>query len=470
MSVVARLTDLSIGPDTGPPVVESVSIALARGTVTALIGPSGSGKTTLAHALLGYVPRGLTVHSGRVEVDGHDPFSASGRRLVRGRVAAMVPQDPGSALDPMRSVLHQLQTAAAIAMPGASRGERRARVHDAIARAALDEHVLELLPSALSGGQAQRALVAWVCTARPELVILDEPTSGLDAATAARVTAAFTTLPWSPAVLVITHDRVLADQHVERVLEIRDRRVQATAHAAKGSIRPGSAGADAAIITGTPALRAEHVTIRRGSRVVLRDASLTLAEGEWLAVRGTSGSGKTSFVRALAGLAPPASGSLTIAGHAVPWPASQRAAARMPYVAYAGQDALAALPAHERAHRTIARALASGIRRGRPRYRDVAQVAMLVGLPQSVLERRPAELSGGQRHRLVLAGALAAAPDVLLCDETTAALDAASTAAILDALDHARRMTGLALISVTHQQAVLDRADRTLTIDDGRLR
>jgi peptide/nickel transport system ATP-binding protein len=92
-----------------------------------------------------------------------------------------------------------------------------------------------------------------------------------------------------------------------------------------------------------------------------------------------------------------------------------------------------------------------------------------VGLGAGALDRTPDQLSGGQRHRIALARALAAGPTALVCDETLAALDHVTAQQILDTLDGLRRDTGLPVLLITHQDRVARRADRILTLHEGRL-
>lgn len=90
-------------------------------------------------------------------------------------------------------------------------------------------------------------------------------------------------------------------------------------------------------------------------------------------------------------------------------------------------------------------------------------------LDPQLLRRTSEQLSGGQRHRLALARAVAAAPDVLLCDESTAALDTATEQRVLDTLDQFRRDSGTPILLITHRDRVANRADRLLTLVEGRL-
>ncbi|MFV0372639.1 ATP-binding cassette domain-containing protein, partial [Microbacterium sp.] len=196
MSALVAVRGLTITGPGGIPIVTDATFDLHAGQILGIVGRSGSGKTTLAQALLGAVADGLEHTGGQVRVDGNDPFRPAGRRAVRGRIAAYLPQDPASALDPARSIAGHLRTAARLAHPGASRADRRALVRTGVAEAAFDPALLSRRPAQLSGGQAQRALLAWTYVTRPRLLVLDEPTSGLDPRTAARVSAAFTTLEW----------------------------------------------------------------------------------------------------------------------------------------------------------------------------------------------------------------------------------------------------------------------------------
>ncbi|GAA3602869.1 ATP-binding cassette domain-containing protein [Kineosporia mesophila] len=455
---------LSVLTPQGRKILDGVDLDLRPGSVTALIGPSGSGKSTLAQALVGHLGPGLRRTAGTVEVRGHDPFTASGRAQIRGRLAGYLPQDPASALDPRRRVLAQLLTAARTAHPKTGREHRNQLVRTAIATASFDPNLLRRHPAQLSGGQAQRALLAWTFVTRPGLLILDEPTSGLDPGTAAQVQAAFTTLPWQPAVLVISHDHDLVAARADQILELDDghRRVPAAS--------PKLRQPQAITLGSRPrsvVLEASGIVIERGGRRLLDDVTLTVGTAEMIAVQGISGSGKTSLARALCGFAPPARGTLRVHGTQINWDAAVRARRRQPFIAYVGQDALAALNPHETVRRTLHRAMNAAARAGRPAGADpISDLA----LPQDVLDRTPARLSGGQRHRVALARALASAPDVLVCDETTAALDATTTSHILDALDGWREKHRTPMVLITHTPSVAARAGRVLTITGGRLR
>ncbi|MFC0097992.1 ABC transporter ATP-binding protein [Micromonospora marina] len=469
MTVVAEVRGLTVTAADGSAVLDAVGLELVRGRVTGLVGPSGSGKTTLALCLLGHLGRGLRRTAGTVEVTGADPFQPAVRRRLRGRVTGYLPQDPHSALDPRRQLAAQLDTAARIARPHEDRAARRTRVEQAARDAALDLALLRRYPGQLSGGQAQRAVLAWTLVTRPELIVLDEPTSGLDADTAYRIGERFTTLTWRPAVLLISHDIALVDR-VADVTQSMDRgRLSGSGRAIAVPV-PSPTGGPSPNGDGTGALSFEDVTVRHGPLYVLRSVSGQVAAGEMVGIRGASGSGKTSLARALCGLAPPAAGRLLVHGAPVSWDAAARVRAGQPYLAYVGQDARTALNPRETVRRALARSLGAAVRRGRSGGTwSVEEIADRFALAPELLDRTPERLSGGQRHRAALARAVAAAPAVVVCDESTASLDHDTETRVLKTLDGLRR-DGTAILLVTHSDRVAARADRVLTIHEGQLR
>jgi peptide/nickel transport system ATP-binding protein len=419
----------------------------------------------------------MRLTAGTVRVDARDPFDPAGRRALRGRVVSYLPQDPASALDPAHPLAAQLRTTARAAHPSASRRELNQRIRAAGEAAAFDLALLDRYPAQLSGGQAQRALLAWTFLTRPRLLVLDEPTSGLDADTARRVGDAFARLPWGPAVLVISHDRDLVARTAHRTLHLLHGRLAHAHVSGHSSTAPVSENAASAALRAVgpgpapnhPVLSMTGVAIRRGPRELLRDGELHLGSGELLAIRGPSGAGKTALARAVCGLAPPHRGILQLHGSTIPWDAAHRARHRAPFLAYVGQDARAALNPRESVRRTLHRALDTARRRSRDTPEGPEAVLKLVGLGAGALDRTPDQLSGGQRHRIALARALAAGPTALVCDETLAALDHVTAQQILDTLDGLRRDTGLPVLLITHQDRVARRADRILTLHEGRL-
>lgn len=466
----------------GPTLLDGIDLRVASGEVVGLSGPSGSGKSTLLHALLGHLSPGTRVTAGTVRVHGVDPLTPAGRRLLRGRVVGHVPQDPASALDPARTALHHIRSAARRSGGGARRADLGRLALEAARDAHLDPALLRRRGSELSGGQAQRVILAALLAGRPAVVLLDEPTSALDAETAGLVAQHVARLPWLPAVVLASHSPDVLARTGGRILTLRDgaqgpgpapaaatpprahRPVTAGARTSAPAVcaEPGHAGSvpDAVEVSG--------LRIRFGAHSVVETAAFRIPPGGILALRGRSGSGKTSIGRAIAGLLVPETGALDVAGTRISWAGADRSRAQKPLVGLVLQDARAALHPGESVRTALVRAGRAAVRQGSPPA-DPAELLARFGLDPRLLERRPHELSGGQRQRVAIARAMAAAPTVLVCDEITASLDATAERMALDALDEARRRTGVAILLITHSPTAADRADEVLTLDDGRL-
>ncbi len=215
----------------------------------------------------------------------------------------------------------------------------------------------------------------------------------------------------------------------------------------------------------------------RERREVVRSLDLELAPGTTLGIVGESGSGKSVTLRALMGLLPGTarvtSGVLTLRGNTVPLTGKGMRAARRRRLAMVFQDPLAALDPVM----TIGAQIAEVPRRvfgvSKKASRDAAlDLLKLVQIPEP--EQRadsyPHQLSGGQRQRAVIAMALACRPEILLCDEPTTALDVTIQAEILALLRDLRDRSGLSMIFVSHDLAVVSAmADRLLVMRSGRL-
>lgn len=201
--------------------------------------------------------------------------------------------------------------------------------------------------------------------------------------------------------------------------------------------------------------------------VALRGAGLTLERASWTSVMGPSGSGKSTLVSVLAGLIAPSAGSVVVDGEDITrLSPKERARWRRRRVGIVLQrDNL-----HPLLH--VADNIELPLRlAGRSRSEIQTRVGQLleeIGL-EGRRRHRIAELSGGEAQRVALAVALAPRPQVLLADEPTGELDEVTASAILDLLTTLRTEESAAILTVTHNLRVAERADRRLTMRDGRL-
>jgi putative ABC transport system ATP-binding protein len=222
--------------------------------------------------------------------------------------------------------------------------------------------------------------------------------------------------------------------------------------------------------TTTTLAACDAVTITYGegeARVTALDSvDVAVNAGDRLALWGPSGSGKTTVLHALGGLVTPTLGSVLWHGEPLSsLDSAARGRARAHGIAYVFQGAN--LLPHFTAYENIAFALRATAE-DEPQPRDPEELLELVGLGAK-LDALPAELSGGEAQRVAIARALGQRPELLLCDEPTGHLDGDTGRRVLDLIDALQREFGFALVLATHDADVAARADRMVSLIDGRV-
>ena len=245
----------------------------------------------------------------------------------------------------------------------------------------------------------------------------------------------------------------------------------ATTPAPVSAAAPASAAAPTApLLTGRDLTRSFRAP-DGAHRVGVQDASFELHAGETLGLVGESGSGKTTLARLALGLLEPDAGTVELDRQ--PWsplPERERRTRRV-LVGAVYQDPLASFDPRLSVGQILADALSDG-RHSRPArvQGELESLLASVGLPPTVLPRRPLHLSGGQRQRVAIARALAPRPRVLICDEPVSALDVSVQAQVLDLLDDLQRRLGLAYLFISHDLGVIGHvSDRVAVMSEGRI-
>ena len=199
----------------------------------------------------------------------------------------------------------------------------------------------------------------------------------------------------------------------------------------------------------------------------LDGVSVSIAGGEFLALAGPSGSGKSTLLNLVGGLDRPTSGSVMVEGRDLAVLSGKDLAEmrrdRLGFV-FQSYNLVPVLSALENVEYVM-------LIQGRPfAERRERAMAMLeeVGL-EGLENRRPSELSGGQQQRVAIARAIAAGPAIVLADEPTANLDSATGEALLDIMAELNRRHGTTFMFSTHDERIMERASRLLTLRDGRL-
>jgi ABC-type dipeptide/oligopeptide/nickel transport system ATPase component/ABC-type dipeptide/oligopeptide/nickel transport system permease subunit len=208
-------------------VVHGVSFDVRRGEVVGLIGESGSGKTQTAFGIMRLLPVGGGLTGGRVLWHGTDLASISGREMsrLRGRRIAYVPQEPMSNLDPTFTIGTQLVEPLRHHL-GLSKAAARARSLELLERVGIADplRAFKAYPHELSGGMAQRVLIAGAISCEPELLIADEPTTALDVTVQAEVLDLLRSLQadMGMGVLLVTHNFGVIADLCDRVAVMKD--------------------------------------------------------------------------------------------------------------------------------------------------------------------------------------------------------------------------------------------------------
>jgi oligopeptide/dipeptide ABC transporter ATP-binding protein len=202
--------------------VNGVTFELERGEMVGIVGESGCGKSLTLRSIIHVLPRGARIAGGRIVYDGKDITRLAGRdnTRIRGREIAMILQDPMTALNPVLTVGHQLMETLqeTRGLRGAA-ARRRAVELLQLVNIPDPERRLQSYPHHLSGGLAQRVVIAIALSAEPKVLLADEPTTALDVTVQAQILKLLKDLQerLRMAVLLVTHDLGVVAQTCSRV-------------------------------------------------------------------------------------------------------------------------------------------------------------------------------------------------------------------------------------------------------------
>jgi len=210
-------------------------------------------------------------------------------------------------------------------------------------------------------------------------------------------------------------------------------------------------------------------TYKQGSLKVkaVDNVNLKISDGEFTAIVGPSGSGKTTLLNCIGGLDNPTSGKVIIDGELISsYSSNQMIKFRLNNIGFVFQsyNLIPVLTAKENIEMVM---LMQGYNK-QDMYQRSSDLLSEVGM-SNMSKRRPAELSGGQQQRVAVARALASKPKFILADEPTANLDSKSTAKLLDIMSKLNKQENITFVFSTHDQRVIDRARRVVTLEDGKI-
>ena len=511
----------------GKCLLSDLSLTLSENEILALVGESGSGKSLLALSLLGLQPQNASLTAQRLLFDGHPLLELESPlwQSLRGNKIGMVFQEPQSSLNPsmrcgkqLQEVLQQHTTL--------SKKEQHLKIKEALTEVQLPdpERIFKSYPHEISGGQKQRVMIAMALLCHPKVLIADEPTTALDVTVQKDIIALLKRLQQkrNMSVLFISHDLALVKQLADRVAVMYKGKIVEVNTTQKIFSNPKEAYTKGLLfarpstnqrvfplptlenyLSGTfkthsqtskerleqhekiysqpPLLEVNEIEKTYTGRLglfqkstffqALAPLSFSLYPGETLGLVGESGCGKSTLARTLLYLDSPSHGTVYFKGKQLNPNDKNLMYTLRQKVQFVFQDPYASLHPLKTIGNAIQEVLAYYTNAPQKQTQEEAtQLLTQVGLNAEFYGRYPHQLSGGQRQRVVIARALASKPELLICDESVAALDLSVQAQVLNLLTHLKTELRLSYLFISHDLAVVKyMSDRIMVMKDGHL-
>lgn len=501
--------------------VDRISIDIPRRTIMGLVGESGSGKTLTALSVLGLLPRGVSVTSGSIMLNGTpgttELLNLPARQLnrVRGNRISMIFQEPMTSLNPtmkcgpqaIEPLLKDNRHTHAEAKQEILRLFREVKLPD-------EDLIYNAWPHELSGGQRQRVMIAMALSTNPDLLIADEPTTALDVTVQKNILDLLSDLreKFDLSILFITHDLMVLKQIADEIAVMYQGKIVETGNMqqvlehpstpyAKGLLacRPHLDEKPERLATVAdfmdpgkqpPPPRRNHSSSdrkqvllsvqdlevnfhSRGRSVnAVNAVSFDVYKGETLGLVGESGCGKTTLGRTILQLIEADSGSVIFEGKALNRMRAETLRRTRRRIQIVFQDPYSSLNPGKTigsilTEPMVVHRLASGKAEREAQARKLLEQ---VGLPDDAYNLYPHQFSGGQRQRIGIARALACQPDFMILDESVSALDVSVQAQILNLLNDLKAAYDLTYIFISHDLTVVKyMSDRVMVMSEGKI-
>jgi len=453
-------------------IIKGIDVVLKRGEIMGLIGESGAGKSTLGLAAMAFAKPGCKIFEGSIVFDGIDLMKATEeeKRKLRGSRIAYVAQSAAASFNPSHKLIDQtVESTVRHGIKSETEAKADARKLYRDLQLPNPDNIGERYPHQVSGGQLQRVMTAMAMSPRPDLIIFDEPTTALDVTTQVEVLAAMREIVehYHTAAIYITHDLAVVAQMADVIKVLRygetvedaDTRTMLTNPKQEYTKSLWSVRSieKEEVVSDDIILKVDRIDASyTGSERVLNDVTIVVPRGSTVSIVGESGSGKSTAARVITGLLPPSKGQVLFNGKPLPPELKNRSVEQLQKIQMIYQMADTAMNPRHTVRDIIGRPLEFYLGlTGKKRDQRLLELLTMIELDQTFADRLPSELSGGQKQRVCIARALAAEPDLIICDEVTSALDQIVQKGILQLLLRLQDELGLTYIFITHDIATV---------------
>jgi peptide/nickel transport system ATP-binding protein len=497
---VMTVEDLTVTIGAAPSaetVLDGVSFELLPNEILGIVGETGAGKSMLARALMNLLPEGAVQRAGRIALGGKTigEMSPRERQKVRGGNIALIGTNAKALLDPVQTVGRQI-----VRVLQRHRPQPKADAWQTMVNLLTEVGIVDpanranAYPHELSGGMAQRVIIAMALVAEPAILLADDATLGLDATVSVQVLDMLVSRCKARglSVVLITHDLGIIAHYCQRVAIMRRGRfveIDDVNRFLAGPALPYSqALLAAALARPLPATHRDSgdrrpllevtglVKLFPGKRPgqtvrAVDNVSFVIERGQTLALVGESGSGKTTIGQCLIQLLPMTSGIVTFDGQHISAMEPRLFRPLRKRIQMVFQEPYVALNPRWQVRRLMDEPLRMLENlSARQRRERVAQGLDLVNLPAHYAEWYPHELSAGEQKRVGIARALISRPDFVIFDEPTTALDIRVRAQIIDLIRELQSRMHLTALFITHDlNSVRSLAHHVAVMNKGRI-